>query len=119
MSQTETHFGKLRKVDLEGQTLEQWCEYGCRERGINEISSYHETWIEEFRYAFDEKYFLIDGEVWETFDHIEGDDSGDIDIMIPNLDGTITFVQQFYNGGTCLSEVIEEGIKRLKTDKKI
>jgi hypothetical protein len=34
--------------------------------------------------------------------------------MLPNEDGTITFIQQFYNGGTCLSEVIEEGIRKIK-----
>ena len=38
----------------------------------------------------------------------------DIDVMIENPDGTITFVYQFYNGGTCLSECIEHGLARLK-----
>ena len=34
MSQTETHFGKLRRVVFpEGQTLEQWCEAKCKELG--------------------------------------------------------------------------------------
>jgi hypothetical protein len=36
--------------------------------------------------------------------------------MIPNEDGTITFFMEFYNGGTCLSEMIEEGLERLKKE---
>ena len=30
-----------------------------------------------------------------------------------NDDGSISFVAEFYNGGTCLSEIIEEGIKSI------
>ena len=120
MSQTETHFGKLRKVILEeGQTIEDWCRKKCEAEGIIEISSYHETWAEEFKYSLDGKIFIVDNEIWETFEHIENDGFDDIDVMIPNEDGTITFVQQFYNGGTCLSEVIEDGIKRLNKTSKI
>jgi hypothetical protein len=33
--------------------------------------------------------------------------------MQKNEDGTITFVMQFYNGGTCLSECIEEELEKI------
>jgi hypothetical protein len=115
MSQTETHFGKLRKVVInEGYTVEDWCREKCQDKGASEISSYNNTWLEEFREHFYEKYFVAGDEIWEAFEHIENDGFDDIDIMIPNEDGTITFIQQFYNGGTCLSEVIEEGLEKLK-----
>jgi hypothetical protein len=119
MSQTETHFGKLRKVEIENQTLEQWCEIKCKEVGIEKIESYHDSWNEQMRDCreYYNKYFFVDGEVWEAVEHIESEDGENIDVMIPNTDGTITFVQQFYNGGTCLSECIEDGINRIK-DKK-
>lgn len=117
MSEVETHYGKLRKVVIdEKYTIEEWCKEKCKEKNINELASYNHSWIEQFKDGFDEKYFIIDEEVWEVIEHIEADDS-DIDIMIPNEDGTITFVQQFYNGGTCLSEVIEDGIKKIKNEK--
>lgn len=118
MSQTETHFGKLRKVEiLENQTFEDWCQAKCMEKGIKKISNYNKNWIEEFKDLFNEKYFIVDGEIWHAFEHIESE--GDVDVMIPNSDGTITFVQQFDNGGTCLSEIVEDSIKKLKKENKI
>lgn len=118
MSQTETHFGKLRKVVFnEGQTLEDWCEAKCKELDVNEISSYNKTWYEELREEGYEKYFFVKGEIWEAIEHQEFDDSDDINILTENEDGTLSFVQQFYNGGTCLSECLEEAIERLNRKK--
>jgi len=113
MSYTETHFGKLRKVET-SLTIENWCKNQCILAGETELASYFETWEEQFRDTFSNKYFIINGQIWEAIEHIKGEEGGDIDIMISNEDGTITFVMQFYNGGTCLSECIEDGLKRLK-----
>jgi hypothetical protein len=120
MSQTETHFGKLRKVEIENQTLEQWCEIKCKEAGNTKIESYYNSWQEQARdcLEYNNKYFFVDGEVWEAIKHIESENGDDIDVMIPNTDGTILFLQQFYNGGTCLSECIEDGIKKIKDKQK-
>jgi hypothetical protein len=112
MSKTETHFGKLRKVEL-STTIEEFCSQKCNEIGITELPSYMDSWKEEFIDTFNQKFFITGDEVWEAIEHVEESD-GDIDVMIPNEDGTITFVMQFYNGGTCLSEMIEDGLKRLK-----
>ena len=119
MSYTETHVGKLRKVDLEGLTLEQWSEKKCREKGDIELSSYYDDWREQFIDTGNNyrKYFIVNDEIYEAFDHIEGNDGNDIDILIPNNDGTYNFVMQFYNGGTCLSEMIEDAIKRVNKSK--
>lgn len=117
MSETKTHFGKLKKVELTS-SLEEWCKEKCNELGIQVIAPYNISWEEELRNECYDKYFFYDGEVWEIIEHIEESD-GDIDILIPNEDGTITFVQQFYNGGTCLSECIEGGLGRLKKNGEI
>jgi hypothetical protein len=113
MSNTETHIGKLRRVDLSGQTLEQWAETECKKLGVTKLSSYNKTWIEQFIDKSNnyEKYFVVKKELWETFDHKEIED--DIDEFTLQPDGTIHFVAQFYNGGTCLSEIVGEGIKRV------
>ena len=112
MSHTETHFGKLRKVEL-NCSIEEWCKQKCSEQGILEIPSYFNSWKETFEdYLGYRKYFFLKSEVWEAVEHMEEDD-GDIDIMVPNEDGTVTFVFQFYNGGTCLSEMVKNGLKRL------
>lgn len=113
MSEVETHFGKLRKVET-SLTVENWCNNQCILAGIKEISPYNSTWQEELLTEFGRKFFIVNGEIWESVEHIEVDSGGDIDVMIPNEDGTITFVMQFYNGGTCLGECIEYGLKKLK-----
>jgi hypothetical protein len=117
MSQTEIHVGKLRKVDTGNLTVEEWCENKCKEQGRNEISSYNNSWTEEFRSTSHEKYFFTESEIWEAFEHIEGDDGDDIYHMQKNEDGTISFVMRFYNGGTCLTECIEEGLEKIDQQK--
>jgi hypothetical protein len=112
MSQTETHFGKLRKIETR-MPVEEWCQHKCYGAGITEIPSYYSDWTETFLDKFHKKFFIVDNTIWEVIEHIENEDGEDIDVMIPNSDGTITFVQQFYNGGTCLSECIENGLKEL------
>lgn len=112
MSHTETHFGKLRKVEL-NSSIEEWAKQKCNEEGISEIPDYFDSWEETFKDRMSyKKYFFSKDEVWEAVEHVEEDD-GDIDIMVQNQDGTVTFVFQFYNGGTCLSEMIEDGLARL------
>lgn len=115
MSQTETHFGKLRKIEIEpNQTVEEWCLNKCLEiSDYNELPSYYDSWKDLLKYEFDRNYFFIDDQIWVSFDHIESEDD-DINYMNLNEDGTITFIMQFYNGGTCLSELIEEGLEKLK-----
>ena len=117
MSQTETHFGKLRKVEIpQGQTLEQWCREKCEVEGYPEIATYNDNWLEQFRDVFHEKYFFVGNEIWEAFDHHETEDD-DIYHLQENEDGTLTFIMQFYNGGTCLTECIEESLENLNRKK--
>lgn len=112
MSHTETHFGKLRKIETE-LSIEEWCKEYCNSNGISEISStYNDSWIDEFFDRFYNKFIISNDNIYEIFDHIEADDD-DVDYLHENPDGTYTFVMQFYNGGTCLSECLEEGLNRL------
>ena len=115
MSDMETHHGKLRKVQFaEGQTLEDWCKAKCEELGYTEMATYNSTWEEQLRCEVDNKYFFVKGDVWEAVEHTRIRDDGDIYFLQPNEDGTLTFVYRFYNGGTCLSECIEEDLSELK-----
>lgn len=115
MSQTELHIGKLRKVELEqNQSLEDFYKEKLKNIGITELRKYDNDWEDAFRDEFYEKYFVINNVIWEIFDHEEKDDSDDIYELKPNEDGTLSFIMKFYNGGTCLSECIEEELKKLK-----
>jgi hypothetical protein len=114
MSQTELHFGKLRKVELkENKTIDDFFKEKLLEVGINDIKSYHKNWEDAFKDKFYEKYFIVNNVIWEVFDHIEKDDSDDIYEITKNPDGTLSFIMKFYNGGTCLSECIEEELERI------
>lgn len=118
MSHTETHFGKLKRVEIGDLNVEEWCKERCNEIGINEIEPFNNSWEEELRdnYVLGKKYHFIKKTIWEIFDHTESE--GDyINMMIPNSDGTFTFCMQFYNGGTCLSEMIEEGLSQVDLKK--
>lgn len=115
MSYTETHIGKLRKVEIPTDlTLDKWCLLKCTELGIAELG-YFDSWKERLIDATDyNRYFFADnGDVWESIEHEEFEDYGDIDFVQSNPDETISYVQQFDNGGTCLSEAIENALNRL------
>lgn len=115
MSQTETHFGKLRRVVFqEGQTLEDWCKAACNERGETEKLSYCKTWYEQLRQINDGEFYFVKDEVWETIEDFSAEEGDDIYQMHLNEDGTVTYVMQFYNGGTCLSECLEESLAKLE-----
>lgn len=43
----------------------------------------------------------------------EEDEYADIIKTWKNEDGTISFVAEFYNGGTCLVEVLDDSLKKL------
>jgi hypothetical protein len=116
MSNTETHIGKLRKVDFQGKPREEWCQEKCQELEITEIASYNNSWEEQLRDDAYEKYFFVNDGIWEVFDHVSKDDYDDIYQITPNSDGTLSFVMQFYNGGTCLSECIEEELEKLNIE---
>lgn len=109
MSNTETHIGKLRRVELNGLELETWAEQKCKELKLKNKG--YSSWAECLFDETYEKYFKINGEVWEAFDHRQFEED-DIDEFELQPDGTIVFMTQFYNGGTCLAEVVEEGIIR-------
>lgn len=112
MSYTETHIGKLKKVEIT-TSLNKWCEAKCKEKGILELDRFDKDWIERFKDDNEVKFFFVGENVWETIEHIEIKEGNDIDIANVNEDGTISFVMQFYNGGTCLSECIEEKLEKL------
>jgi hypothetical protein len=110
MSDYESHSGKLRLVEAkENETFEQQCKRLWVENGEPE-ENYEEG---ELFSEFYEKYFQVKGRVWEVFDHEESDDDDTFCKLNMNGDGTITFHTRFYNGGTCMSEMVEDELERI------
>jgi hypothetical protein len=111
MSQTETHIGKLRKIEST-ESIEKWCENTCISLGYSTKESYYGSWKEKLQDETKwQKYFFYNDSIYEMIEHQEVED--DIDSITLNSDGTYSFIMQFYNGGTNLTEMIEDGIKRI------
>jgi len=113
MSYTEIHLGKLKKVELkENYTLEDCFKEKLSEKGILDLPGHYSNWEECFKDQFNEKYFVVGDSIWEAIEHQEIEDDGDIYDLKENSDGTLSFVMKFYNGGTCLSECLEEELEK-------
>ena len=112
MSETVTYIGKLKKVNLNGKTTEEWCEEKCRGLDI-EVGGFYQTANEALRSEIYDKYFFHGDDIWEAIE-TKRSEYDDICFMSPNSDGTYNFVMQFYNGGASLGEMIEEGLNKLK-----
>lgn len=124
MSRTEFHTGKLYPVKIEN-SLEETCRSIAKRHDV-ELS---EDWQEDFRDAFDEyatkiisqpeEYFIHGENLYRVIDHIESDDDESFMKLRHNGDGSISFIGQFYNGGTCFSEILEESLNDLKPSYQV
>lgn len=121
MSRTEFHTGKLYPVKLINDSLKTTCHAIAERRGI----VLDEDWQEDFMDVFDhykskngsvkdEEYFIHGENLYRVIDHEERDDEEYFMKLIRNNDGSLSFIGQFYNGGTCFSEMLEEALDELK-----
>lgn len=118
MSEVVRHIGKVRKADLQGLNTEEWCKKKCEELGVEKGSSYdtyEEAMLDE---PYPAKVVKVNGEFWEVLEDRQEEDYEDLAIMLPDNDGTFNYILQFYNGGTCLSEMLEEEIKKINKRSK-
>ena len=123
MSRTEFHTGKLYPVKIE-TSLEETCRSIAARHDV-ELS---EDWQEDFMDAFDEyatkvisqpeEYFIHGEKLYRVIDHVESEDEEYFMKLSRNSDGSISFMGQFYNGGTCFSEMLEEALDELKPSPK-
>lgn len=117
MSETERHVGKIKLVGSDKQIIEEWCKAKCESLGIG-LGDYYEGYkgalLSE---AYPAVAVEVDGVLWEIIDE-EEDADDNLSHFTPVSDGVYSYVVQFYNGGTCLGEMIEEGIQKLKEGKQ-
>ena len=112
MSYTETHFGTIERVHI-NISLEEWCENYCHEHMIDK-DSYHDNWTECCIDLFIEddfhEYIILNNKLYRLTNHVELDE-GDYCKSLRNGD-EITFCTSFYNGSTCLSEILEDLVEK-------
>ena len=119
MSRTEFHTGKLYPVKIE-TSLEETCRSIATRHGV-ELG---EDWQDDFRENFNEyeyqhkrvteEYFIHGEKLYRVIDHAESEDEEYFMRLSRNADGSLHFIGQFYNGGTCFSEMLEEALDELK-----
>lgn len=116
MSEQETHFGKVKEVDLYGADVEQWCKCYCIEHGTNKLD--YDSWTEQYKdnFEFDEKFKVIGSKVYEVISDVEEDDAY-IYRASRNSDGTINYILSFYNGGCGFEEALEDAINNMDNEQ--
>ncbi len=123
MSRTEFHTGRLYPVKIE-TSLEETCKSIAARHDV-ELG---EDWQDDFRENFNEyeykrkrvseEYFIHGDKLYRVIDHVESEDEEYFMKLSRNSDGSISFMGQFYNGGTCFSEILEESLDELKPSPK-
>jgi hypothetical protein len=105
----QTQRGEFKKVDLQGKTIEKWCEEQCIIRGETGKWEY-ETWRKFFFDIYGDEYFVVNDEVYQILEvedlyyhcyyvHVGKQD-----------DDTYSFFATYYNGVTDLKECLEDGL---------
>lgn len=112
MSEQQTKKGKFKKVDLQGNTIEEWCEQQCVNLGRIDKLRY-ETWKEFFFDIYCDRFFIVNDELYEIIE-IE-DLYHNYYVQIDEQDdNTYSFYATYYDGGTCLTECLEDELKEIK-----
>jgi hypothetical protein len=77
---------------------------------VDEIAYEGDTYAETLR-DVDDTYKVLNGELYRCDDTQYPEDTSYLVDVRSNGDGTYEYIAQFYNGGTYLDEVLEDGIK--------
>ena len=122
MSSYETHRGILKKVDTDN--IRQYLFSLTNDNKIlNEDYN-----VSDFIYEnnLENKYIIIKNDLYEWLEHeCKYDEEDDFCDLKENEDKTISVHAQFYNGGECLDEVLNDNwdklvkIKELSTEQLI
>lgn len=119
MSRTEFHTGRLYPVKIK-TNLEETCRSIANRHGIELGEDWQEDFIDSFDEYTDKKrsqpeeYFIHGEKLYRVIDHVESEDEDYFMKLSRNSDGSISFMGQFHNGGTCFSEMLEESLDELK-----
>lgn len=87
--------------------------YANSPRKSYEIAYEGDTYAETLM-DVDDTYKVLNGELYKCDDTQYPEDTSYLVDVRSNGDGTYKYIVQFYNGGTWLNEVLEEGLNNLK-----
>lgn len=110
MSEQQTKRGKFKEIDLQGKTIEEYCKEYCISRG--EEKDDDETWREFFFDMYWEDFFVVNDRLFQLIavEKLDGVNYTKID---KEDNGVYSFYSTFYNGGTCLTECLENKLEEM------
>lgn len=115
MSEDVSMKGKLVPVSLEGMTAEEKAlSLIPKDKHVN-VSEFYESALEYLTMEMNYYFHKPSGTLYEL--SIIEEDLYDFMELIPNGDGSYDFLTRFYNGGTYLGEMLNEGFANLPEDE--
>lgn len=107
MSEIKKHIGKFRVLTKDTEETKKYItDHGMQDDFDEELYFIGES----------KKYITVGGDdsvrLLGFIEHRELDEYEDIEYYKKNDDGTIDFAVEYYNGGTCLEECLEEIINK-------
>lgn len=121
MSKVELHRGTLLKVNRKGLSVEDWIERWVINYLTTHQEDYYSKHINDQGFSFLNAFYdlswnigfvVTNKEIYRVIDHQLDDDF--ICNIQENADGTYSYITQFYNGGACLTEVLENELKNIE-----
>lgn len=119
MSDYETIKGKIRKIDLQGMSVEEYAKRIIEEKGLaSKVAQgpyFYETNLDFLKWYDDweeGQYTTIGDDLYLIYDTCDLDSFDNYINMTSIADDTYEFYTSFYNGGTCLTEILEDEIIR-------
>ena len=116
MSDYESHKGRLVLIKrLEEETD---LDYFNRATEKNVYEKDFES-IRDAIYELDlyEEYFYVKDKLYKNEDHEKLDPYNDVQELKGDEVNGYTYFMKFYNGGTCLSEMVEESLEKISAKK--
>ena len=110
MSEQQTQRGKFKEVDLQGKTIEEYCEEYCISRG--KVKKDYETWREFLFDIYWEEFFVVNDRLFQ-FIEIKNLDNSYYTQIDKEENGVYSFYSTYYNGGTCLTECLEYELEKM------
>lgn len=112
MSEVKLYKGKLKLVEKYPlEDLEELCERVAGTHGYMDLTG-HCEWSELIYDEFQFEYVVIGNDLYKIIENEELDE--DVFATTVNVDGTISYIVQYYNGGCGFEEALQEAISNIK-----
>jgi len=112
MSEMERKKGFLTAVvNVSGLSGEEMAEVICNTNGRKEKAKYTDTWLEQLDDDLSEEYYYSKEKDTIFKMHIQSKDIDEWEEVAKVNDDHYTFDCYYYNGGTCLSEILDNKVK--------